>query len=183
MELLQGLLTEPNPCSGRELQNSEETILFLRVQHAESLLALISSCFSMERFPVPCQLPFHDSQKYSCVSWRPFQWKEALCCQGSVPTPFAWENWSWVLLQVRYPWGALFLSCPRLLSAFFSVPSSALQGLQAPVQICQWVFLLHSELPGFSCPLLIIDGLTVFEVWVINPDLRQYLNNENKPEN
>lgn len=74
MELLQGLLSEPNPCSRRgKLQNGEETTLFLRVQHAESLFALICSCFSMERFPVPCQLPFHNSQKYSCVSQRHFQ--------------------------------------------------------------------------------------------------------------
>lgn len=40
MELLQGLLSEPNPCSRRgQLQNGEETTLFLRIQHAGSLLA------------------------------------------------------------------------------------------------------------------------------------------------
>lgn len=59
MEMPQDLLGEPNPCSRREqLQSGEEMTLFLRVQHAESLPALISCCFSMETSSVPCQVPF-----------------------------------------------------------------------------------------------------------------------------
>lgn len=58
MELPLGLLDKPNPWSRRkQFQSSEETILFLRVQHAKSLLALKSYCFYMERFPVPGQTP------------------------------------------------------------------------------------------------------------------------------
>lgn len=87
------------------------------------------------------------------------------------------------LVTGHIPQRALLLSCPRLLSPLFSVPPSALWGPQAPLQLCQWVPLLHSELPDFLCPHLITDGLTVSEVWVINPDLRQYLINENKTEN
>lgn len=59
MELPQGLLGEPNPSSRREqLQSGEEMTLFLKVQSAKSLLALMSCCFSMEWFPVSCHVPF-----------------------------------------------------------------------------------------------------------------------------
>lgn len=110
---------------------------------SQSAACWISPCFnnsyfSMERFPVPCQLPFHDSQKYSCVSQRHFQWQETLCCQGSTNTLCLGK----LDLSLVRGGGTLLLSGSRLLSPWFSVPPSALWLPKPPCSFASGSFSL-----------------------------------------
>lgn len=93
VELLQGLLSEPKPYSGTELQNGDETILFLRVQHAESLLALITAAFPWRDSLSHASSPFMTAKNAPVLARGTFSDKKPFAVR--VPqTHFAWENWT-----------------------------------------------------------------------------------------